>query len=344
MFRAQVRDSELVNPAKVVPKSAAKAKKAGAAAAAAGASGSGTHAQPPAGDSARPPSPPHLLAPPRPHLHSPLSASRPPPLPPRTPAGSLWVEKHKPRKSSDLVGNSQHVTQLRTWLQNWDKRAQIPTFPPISPRFRASRTHQRDPPLPAAASPARRRTFGHGAPPPKGKDAPKRAVLLSGPPGIGKTSSATILCKELGYQAGGLPHPPAYPRTCPALPYCAIWWTGDGYLLTCMFCVAVCGLNAAQVVEVNASDARNKAEKEVAGGIGGRRSNAVKELVTNTAVSFAGARGGPPVQQALIMDEVDGMSGGDRGGVQDLIDTIKARTGGRASSPPGHTTLRTSLR
>ena len=45
----------------------------------------------------------------------------------------------------------------------------------------------------------------------------------------------------------------------------------------------------------------------------------VKEMVTNCAVSFDGS----VKKQALIMDEVDGMSGGDRGGVQDLINSIK---------------------
>jgi hypothetical protein len=52
----------------------------------------------------------------------------------------------------------------------------------------------------------------------------------------------------------------------------------------------------------------------------------VKEMVTNCAVSFDGS----VKKQALIMDEVDGMSGGDRGGVTDLISSIKAR--GRLAS------------
>ena len=32
------------------------------------------------------------------------------------------------------------------------------------------------------------------------KDAPKKAVLISGPPGIGKTSSAKILCAALAFE------------------------------------------------------------------------------------------------------------------------------------------------
>lgn len=31
-------------------------------------------------------------------------------------------------------------------------------------------------------------------------DDEKKAALLSGPPGLGKTSAATILCEEMGYE------------------------------------------------------------------------------------------------------------------------------------------------
>lgn len=34
----------------------------------------------------------------------------------------------------------------------------------------------------------------------KPDDVKKKAVLLSGPPGIGKTSSALIVCRELGFE------------------------------------------------------------------------------------------------------------------------------------------------
>lgn len=50
-------------------------------------------------------------------------------------------------------------------------------------------------------------------------------------------------------------------------------------------------------------------------------SNAVKELATNTSVSYS--INGQRKKLCLIMDEVDGMSAGDRGGTADLIQTIK---------------------
>jgi hypothetical protein len=62
-----------------------------------------------------------------------------------------------------------------------------------------------------------------------------------------------------------------------------------------------------------------QADSDVKGGMAGKLSNVVKEMVTNTAVNFDGT----PKRQVLIMDEVDGMSAGDRGGIADLINTIK---------------------
>ncbi|KAG8369328.1 hypothetical protein BUALT_Bualt15G0139800 [Buddleja alternifolia] len=96
----------------------------------------------------------------------------------------------------------------------------------------------------------------------------KKAVLLSGPHGIGKTTSAKLVTHNLGF------HP----------------------------------------LEFNASDCRRKADCEIENGIKGRTSNSIKELVSHS-----------PHQNktVLIMDEVDGMSSGDRGGIADLIANIK---------------------
>ncbi|KAL0757287.1 hypothetical protein Bca101_094955 [Brassica carinata] len=96
----------------------------------------------------------------------------------------------------------------------------------------------------------------------------KKAVLLSGTPGIGKTTSAKL------------------------------------------------------AVEVNASDSRGKANSNIAKGIGGSNANSVKELVNNEAIASNIDKSKHP-KTVLIMDEVDGMSAGDRGGVADLIASIK---------------------
>nr|VDD58637.1 unnamed protein product [Brassica oleracea] len=104
----------------------------------------------------------------------------------------------------------------------------------------------------------------------------KKAVLLSGTPGIGKTTSAKLVSQMLGFQA----------------------------------------------VEVNASDSRGKANSNIAKGIGGSNANSVKELVNNEAIASNIDKSKHP-KTVLIMDEVDGMSAGDRGGVADLIASIK---------------------
>ncbi len=76
----------------------------------------------------------------------------------------LWVDKHKPRDASELVGNPGIIHDIRTWLSCWD----------------AVHLHGAAPPPSKGA---------------KAKDYTKKAVLLSGPPGIGKTSSAHIIAK-----------------------------------------------------------------------------------------------------------------------------------------------------
>ncbi|KAK9807239.1 hypothetical protein WJX73_001054 [Symbiochloris irregularis] len=163
------------------------------------------------------------------------------------PAGSagsqLWVDRHKPQSSAELVGNGTVISTLRQWLKDWTK---------------VHLQHQ---------APSDTKGKGMGT---KQRDLTKKAVLLSGPPGIGKTSSALIITREAGYEA----------------------------------------------VEVNASDTRNKADASTTKGMGGKLANTIKELLDNSSLGGAGRK------VCLVMDEVDGMSGGDRGGVQELIKAI----------------------
>lgn len=163
----------------------------------------------------------------------------------------LWVDKYKPSSSSDLVANAKAIRDLRAWLESWKGKFLYGDGHKWKPRERGENGYA--------------------------------AVLLAGPPGIGKTTAAHIVCKELGFE----PH------------------------------------------EYNASDVRNK---------GGVHMLAETVMVANTMFKYfaiapkkgeklskgkSGRSTSFPEGQVLIMDEVDGMSGGDRGGSQELIKVIK---------------------
>ncbi|XP_078179864.1 replication factor C subunit 1-like isoform X2 [Carex rostrata] len=155
-----------------------------------------------------------------------------------------WTDKYKPKTSNDIIGNQSIVKQLQDWLKSWDNQ------------------------------------FLHAGQKGKGKkqvdSGSKKAILMSGSPGIGKSTSAKLVSEMLGFQ----------------------------------------------VIEVNASDSRGKADSKIVKGICGNTSNSIKELVSNSTLNY-GTNSSKHPKSVLIMDEVDGMSAGDRGGVADLIASIK---------------------
>ncbi|MCJ1313296.1 hypothetical protein MMC25_006973 [Agyrium rufum] len=149
----------------------------------------------------------------------------------------LWTVKYAPQNLTQICGNKGNVEKLQRWLR---------AFPS---NLRAK--------------------FKKG-----GADATGnfRAVMLHGPPGIGKTTAAHLAAKLEGYD----------------------------------------------VVESNASDTRSK--KLVDQGLKG-------VLDTTSLLGYFAGDGkkveGEKKKLVLIMDEVDGMSAGDRGGVGALAATIK---------------------
>ena len=164
-------------------------------------------------------------------------------------AGELWTVRYKPKHIDELVGNNTHIANARLWLETWHD------------------VH----------------LHGKPAPKPKGSsskmDLSKKAIMLSGPPGCGKTSTAVCLLNDLGYT----------------------------------------------YTEVNASDTRGTAQKDVKEGVN-KLSTKLREMVTNRNLFARGIQGDVPhsSKSALILDEVDGMSGSaERGGVAEVIDMIK---------------------
>ncbi|KAI1699605.1 ATPase family associated with various cellular activities (AAA) domain-containing protein [Ditylenchus destructor] len=163
-----------------------------------------------------------------------------------------WVDKYKPTQQRDLVGQlteKSPYNKLLNWLREWPKN-----------------------------------NLGAGAQQKKARPAPWlaqndgssfKAALLSGPPGIGKTTCAVFACKELNLR----------------------------------------------YMELNASDARNKKsiEQHVSALLDNRRMD--KYYFTSEGEMKSKI---PGIDQVLIMDEVDGMSGNqDRAGIAELILMIK---------------------
>ena len=149
----------------------------------------------------------------------------------------LWTVKYAPTSSAMICGNKTQVDKLQAWLRAWPSN--------LRTKFKKAGKD------------------GHGV---------FRAVMIHGPPGIGKTTAAHLAAKLEGYD----------------------------------------------IVESNASDTRSK--KLVETGLRG--------VLDTTSLLGYFAGNGKKVEVdkkklVLIMDEVDGMSAGDRGGVGALASVCK---------------------
>lgn len=149
----------------------------------------------------------------------------------------LWTTKYDPMDLTEICGNKGQIEKLSNWLGDWQKS--------LKSRFRRA-----------------------------GKDGlgGYRAILISGPPGIGKTTAAHLAAKLNGYD----------------------------------------------VIENNASDNRSKTllAEHVSGTVSNR--SLLGYLRSNDKNVDRFQR-----HICLIMDEVDGMSSGDRGGVSQMAALCK---------------------
>ena len=162
----------------------------------------------------------------------------------------LWVDKYKPANSASIIGQQgarSTMRKLKNWLQDWNNNNHILNGKKAAPK----------PEKWGAAN---------------DNGAWSKCALLSGPPGVGKTTTAYLVSKELGFD----------------------------------------------VVEMNASDARNK----------NMLRERVSDILNTTSMAPMMGKGNAnnnvTSKRVLLMDELDGMSGNeDRGGIAELKNLIK---------------------
>jgi hypothetical protein len=99
-------------------------------------------------------------------------------------APQLWVDKHKPMSMAHLVGNTDKVRSMLTWLKNWGQN-------------NSGETKSK-----GGGGGYGGGGYGGGYGGGNNRDdggVGKKAVLITGPPGVGKSSAARIVAEEAGY-------------------------------------------------------------------------------------------------------------------------------------------------
>ena len=91
----------------------------------------------------------------------------------KLPISELWTDKYIPKTTTDIIGNQQQLRNLEIWLDNWDNCILK------GHKGEENKTGKK---------------FS------KNENINARAVIISGPPGIGKTSSVRVLTKNKGYR------------------------------------------------------------------------------------------------------------------------------------------------
>ncbi|XP_068448291.1 ATPase family AAA domain-containing protein 5b isoform X2 [Clinocottus analis] len=101
----------------------------------------------------------------------------------------LWTDKYSPRSSREVIGNSAPVKKLQTWLKKWKLRADRDERRQMDERRREGNSNNSW-------------DCGdfQGEAGPEEEPPPGSTVLITGPPGVGKTASVYACAQELGFK------------------------------------------------------------------------------------------------------------------------------------------------
>ncbi|XP_068607115.1 ATPase family AAA domain-containing protein 5b [Brachionichthys hirsutus] len=103
----------------------------------------------------------------------------------------LWTDKYSPRHSSEVIGNSASVNELRSWLEKWKLRAAGEERRETEERKREDDSNDL-----WDCGDFQGEAGGAGD-----REEPLcKTMLITGPPGVGKTASVYACSRELGFK------------------------------------------------------------------------------------------------------------------------------------------------
>ncbi len=115
----------------------------------------------------------------------------------------MWVDKYRPKKFTELLGEERTNRDVLSWLKEWDKCVFKRTYqkkkkpweenPLSSSTAPNSAANSSKPPFGAFGSD---QAYAYHDQLGRPKD---RILLMSGPPGMGKTTLAHVVAKAAGY-------------------------------------------------------------------------------------------------------------------------------------------------
>ncbi|NXF20643.1 ATAD5 protein, partial [Rhodinocichla rosea] len=102
----------------------------------------------------------------------------------------LWTEKYQPQDSSELVGNKKEIERLHSWLKEWKKRADLE-------EKRNQKREREDKDQEDSLSSL---DFKDNKSDIEEETTLCNTVLITGPPGVGKTAAVYACAQELGFK------------------------------------------------------------------------------------------------------------------------------------------------